>query len=65
MTESLQALINFAFQDLKLNSHFKGNEASGMVMQKEATLIKEYYRHAKFHDVERYYVLNTNLEGNN
>lgn len=63
MTESLRAVLSFCFDRLKLNrvesTHYKGNEASGKVMQKcgmrhEGVAIQELKIKGTFHDVIHY-----------
>ncbi|PCJ56292.1 MAG: GNAT family N-acetyltransferase [Planctomycetota bacterium] len=65
-TEASNAMINFAFDDLKLNKvtsrHLEGNHASGRVMQKcgmvqEGILKNEILKDEAFHDLVVYGIL--------
>ena len=66
LTETLMAVIQFGFTELKLNkifaTHFLYNPASGKVMQKagmkyEGLQKQEYFFNGEFLDVEKYFIL--------
>ncbi|MFP8894948.1 GNAT family N-acetyltransferase [Chryseobacterium sp. EZn1] len=66
VTEAAKAIIDFGFNELKLNkifaTHFPHNPASGRIMEKvgmeqEAVLIKEVKKDGEYFDLVRYCIL--------
>lgn len=66
VTEAAKAIIDFGFDELKLNkifaTHFLHNPASGRIMEKigmkkEAVLIKEVKKDGEYFDLVRYCIL--------
>ncbi|QWT84615.1 GNAT family N-acetyltransferase [Chryseobacterium sp. PCH239] len=66
VTEAAKAIIDFGFNELKLNkifaTHFPHNPASGRIMEKagmeqEAVLIKEMKKDGEYFDLVRYCIL--------
>ncbi|ROH92558.1 N-acetyltransferase [Chryseobacterium cucumeris] len=66
VTEAAKAIIDFGFNELKLNkifaTHFPHNPASGRIMEKagmeqEALLIKEVKKDGEYFDLVRYCIL--------
>lgn len=66
VTEAAKAIIDFGFDELKLNkifaTHFPHNPASGRIMEKvgmeqEAVLIKEVKKDGEYFDLVRYCIL--------
>lgn len=66
LTEGLVSVLNYGFNELKLNkiaaTHFLFNPGSGKVMQKAGMLLEglqkqEYFHHGQFLDVNRYSIL--------
>ncbi|TXJ00840.1 MAG: N-acetyltransferase [Chryseobacterium cucumeris] len=66
ITEAAKAIIDFGFNELKLNkifaTHFPHNPASGRIMEKagmeqEAVLIKEVKKDGEYFDLVRYCIL--------
>lgn len=66
VTEAAKAIIDFGFNELKLNkifaTHFPHNPASGRIMEKagmeqEAVLIKEVKKGGEYFDLVRYCIL--------
>lgn len=71
MTEALQAILNFVFDELEINrveaTHYEGNEGSGKVMEKcglhkEGYAIQEVKIKGVFHDTIHYGITRTQWE---
>ncbi len=70
-SEAAKAMLNFAFDELKLNRvhahHFANNPSSGKVMQKigmkyEGTLREHIFKDGKFIDIATYGIIKSDLE---